>query len=163
MSDAIGLYAFFRMPDHPEITSDDVRLAAMDLLARREHSVIELKRKLKRRFGDECAVDDQLAMLAEEGLQSDARFAESFLCQRSGSGYGPVRLKAELRERGLSDEQIEQGLQELVIDWCEVASQVLEKKFGPEPPADVKEKARRLRFMQYRGFYQDHYQPLFPR
>jgi regulatory protein len=72
-------------------------------------------------------------------------------------------LKAELRERGLSDEQIEQGLQELVIDWCEVASQVLEKKFGPEPPADVKEKARRLRFMQYRGFYQDHYQPLFPR
>ena len=163
MSDAIGLYAVFRMPDHPEITSADVRLAAMDLLARREHSVIELKRKLKRRFGDECAVDDQLAMLAEEGLQSDARFAESFLCQRSGSGYGPVRLKAELRERGLSDEQIEQALQELVIDWCEVASEVLEKKFGPEPPADVKEKARRLRFMQYRGFYQDHYQPLFPR
>ena len=97
------------MSDQQEITPTDVRLAAMDLLARREHSVIELKRKLQRRFGDECAIDDQVARLAEEGLQSDARFAESFLCQRSGSGYGPARLKAELRERGLSDEQIEQG------------------------------------------------------
>ncbi len=151
------------MSDQPEITAADVRLAAMDLLARREHSEIELKRKLKRRFGNECAVDDQVARLAEEGLQSDARFAESFLSQRSASGYGPARLKAELRERGLSDEQIARGLQELVVDWCEVASQVLEKKFGPEPPVDVREKARRLRFMQYRGFYQDHYQSLFPR
>lgn len=157
------LDALLCMSDQQEITPTDVRLAAMDLLARREHSVIELKRKLQRRFGDECAIDDQVARLAEEGLQSDARFAESFLCQRSGSGYGPARLKAELRERGLSDEQIDRGLQELVVDWSELASQVLEKKFGPEPPVDAREKARRLRFMQYRGFYQDHYQPLFPR
>ena len=157
-----GLDALLCMSDQPQVTSADVRLAAMDLLARREHSMIELKRKLQRRFGDECAIDDQVARLAEEGLQSDARFAESFLCQRSGSGHGPARLKAELRERGLSDEQIDRGLQELVVDWCELASQVLEKKFGPEPPVDVREKARRLRFMQYRGFYQEHYQPLFP-
>ncbi len=141
-----------------EIKSTDIRLAAMNLLARREHSVRELRNKLKRRFASESMVDEQLSRLTEEGLQSDARFAESYAHQRTSRGYGPVRLREELRERGVSEADVDVAIEELAIDWCALASDVLHKKFGARAPQDIKEKARRVRFMQYRGFTADHYQ-----
>lgn len=146
-----------------EINPADIRLAAMNLLARREHSVQELRNKLKRRFGDKSMIDEQLSRLATEHLQSDARFAESYARQRVSRGYGPVRLREELRERGVSEADVDVSIEELVIDWCALASDVLHKKYGATAPQDIKEKARRVRFMQYRGFTADHYQLLLHR
>lgn len=138
----------------------DIRLAAMNLLARREHSVRELRTKLKRRFADESMIDAQVARLTEENLQSDLRFAESYARQRIGRGYGPVRVREELRERGASEADVDTALDELDTDWQTLAAEVLFKKFGAFAPVDIKEKARRVRFMQYRGFSADHYQKL---
>lgn len=121
----------------------------------------ELRRKLNRRFLDDSMIDEQLSRLSKEGLQSDARFAESYLYQRTSRGYGPARLKAELRERGVSDEHIRHAMHTLSADWCEIASQVMQKKFGGGSPVDVNEKSKRLRFLQYRGFSHEHYQSLF--
>jgi regulatory protein len=144
--------------DHDVAT--DVRLAAMNLLARREHSLRELRNKLKRRFTDESTIDDQLSRLAVENLQSDLRFAEGHVRQRMSRGYGPLRLREELRERGVSDPDIDVALEAAEVDWSALAADVLARKFGEGPPADIKEKARRIRFMQYRGFATEHYRQL---
>ena len=138
----------------------DVRVAAMDLLARREHSRKELKQKLRRRFDDETIVDEQLDRLAEEHLQSDTRYAESFARQRYNRGHGPLRIRQEMRQRGIPDEDIEAAMESGEYDWYSSALAVLERKYGNKPADDVKEKARRSRFMLYRGFsleqFRDH-------
>lgn len=152
------------MPDEESagagICPADIRLAAMNLLARREHSVRELRNKLKRRFADNAMIDEQVSRLTEEHLQSDLRFTESYLYQRISRGYGPVRLREELRERGVSEADVAAVMEEMEINWYAHAAEVMHKKFGALVPCDMKEKARRARFMQYRGFTGDHYQRL---
>lgn len=153
------------MPDHDssnplEINPADIRLAAMNLLARREHSVRELRNKLKHRFPDSDKIDEQLSLLIAERLQSDVRFAQSYARQRISRGYGPIRLREELRERGVSEADVAAAMDEMEIDWCAVATDVMYKKFGLCDAIDLKEKARRARFMHYRGFATEHYQEL---
>ena len=153
------------MPDHDssnplEINPADIRLAAMNLLARREHSVRELRNKLKHRFPDSDKIDEQLSLLIAERLQSDVRFAQSYARQRISRGYGPLRLRDELRERGVSEADFATAMDEMEIDWCAVATDVMYKKFGLRDAIDLKEKARRARFMHYRGFATEHYQEL---
>lgn len=147
-------------PPDELINPADIRLAAMNLLARREHSRFELGNKLSRRFTDGAMVDEQLSQLAREGLQSDVRFAESYARQRVSRGYGPVRVREELRERGVSEENFAVAMEELAVDWRAVAAEVMLRKFGAQDAANFKENARRCRFMQYRGFTAEHYRRL---
>ena len=144
----------------PPINPADVRRAAMDLLARREHSHRELRDKLKRRFPDPDLVMQELERLREEHLQSDTRFAESFARQRVLRGQGPLRIRQEMRQRGLGDSEISEAIASLDVNWFDLAAEVLEKKFGGLPVEDIKERARRQRFMQYRGFSLEHFQDL---
>lgn len=131
-----------------------VRLKAMDLLARREHSQIELKRKLRQREFEPDLIEQALSQLAEEGLQSDARFAEAYAMMRANRGYGARRIELELQERGISDSLRDIAL-EAIDDWAERAQQARIKKFGPAVPTDAASKAKQLRFLQYRGFEGD--------
>lgn len=135
------------------------RNAAMNLLARREHSYAELLRKLGSRFTRE-EIAEALDRLADEDLQSDERFARSYARQRMLNGYGPQRITAELRQRGvdaaLSEETVARAPQEESTSWQVVAQAVALKKFGAEPASDAQEKARRLRFLNYRGFSGEH-------
>lgn len=137
-----------------------IRLAAMNLLARREHSLGELRRKLRRRFGDVQEVESQLQRLVAENLQNDARFGESYARMRAARGYGPARLRQELREKQLSDAAISQAFEAAELDWSLLAEEVLRKKFGEPGPVEPREQARRMRFMQYRGFAAEHYRHL---
>jgi len=145
----------------PNINPADIRISAMNLLARREHSQWELLQKLKRRFPDatELAVSE-VQRLSDENLQSDERFAQDYVRARSGRGYGLMRVRQGMRERGLSDLQIAQALESANVDWQALADAVFHKKFGQQPAADVKDTARRARFMQYRGFASAEYQKL---
>lgn len=149
-------------PDDSETSLDstapsavDVRRAAMDLLARREHSFRELQNKLTQRFGGLSLIHTELTRLREERLQSDERFAEAYLYSRARRLYGPLRIKVELRERGISDTVIAASLKASNIDWQANLRQLLDTRFGGRPAADFKEKAKRLRFLQYRGFSAD--------
>ncbi len=142
------------------INPNDIRIAAMDLLARREHSRRELRQKLQKRFKDPELVEAQLDRLAEERLQSDSRYAESFLRQRLNRGHGPVRIRQEMRQKGITDDEIARAMAEESADWSALAEETYRRKFGTLPPEDMREKARRSRFMQYRGFSPDHYQHL---
>ncbi len=137
-----------------------LRKKAMDLLARREHSVAELRRKLQSHADgrakagnlDRRSIDDVLTQLQSEGLVSDARFTEAFVRYRNNNGYGPRRIQAELRERGVSEKIALIYLDFGDPQWCERAFGVRNKRFGEGRPKDIKERARQARFLQYRGF-----------
>lgn len=137
-----------------ELNPNDVRLSAMNLLARREHLRAELALKLRKRFGAEAEaqIEDTLDQLVEENLLSDHRFAESYVRQRCGKGYGPDRIRQELRQKGVSSELLQLVMEEAEVDWVEVAREVRLKKFGAVIPDDFKDKAKQLRFLNYRGF-----------
>ena len=137
-----------------------IRLAAMDLLARREHSRRELRQKLHKRFPDCHLIEEQLDRLAGENLQSDSRYAESYLRQRGNRGYGPVRVRQEMRQKGIAETDIQEAMVALDIDWLHQAEQAWQRKFGATPAADIREKVRRDRFMRYRGFDGEHYRHL---
>lgn len=124
----------------------------MDYLARREYGQDELVRKLEFAGFDSVVAAGAVAQLAEEGLQSDSRFAGSFVQSRVNQGKGPVRIRQELKERGLRSSDIEFALDDADTDWFELAREVRSRKFGHELPADFTEKARQMRFLQYRGF-----------
>lgn len=124
----------------------------MDLLARREHSAAEMRAKLLAREFDAGDVDLAIDRLVDEGLLSDARFAEAFVSSRIRKGQGPTRIRAELRERGVASGLIDAQLGGLDIDWTDMARSVREKKFGAGAPTDFRERAKQSRFLQYRGF-----------
>ena len=142
------------------VSPSDIRLAAMNLLSRREHSAKELHQKLRKRFKDPDLVDQQVQRLADENLQSDERFAESFLRQRISRGQGPIRIRQEMRQRGILDPDISATLEAGAPDWYALAEATLHRKFGEDASANIKDQAKRSRFMQYRGFSSEHYKDL---
>ena len=130
----------------------------MDYLARREHGRTELLNKLTKFGFDSNTADDAVAELIDDGLQSDTRFAEAFIRSRITQGKGPAKIRADLRERGLRDGVIDAGIENAQQDWIALALDVRLKKFGLEQPADFKNKARQMRFLQSRGFESDQIQ-----
>lgn len=131
-----------------------VRRAAMDLLARREHGRVELSRKLRLRGAPADIIEPALNRLAEEGLLSEARYLESYVRMRANAGYGPLRIREELAQRGLGREAVEQALRDSGYDWNAQLHEVWQRKFG-ELPGDQREKARQGRFLSYRGYSLD--------
>jgi regulatory protein len=131
-----------------------VRRTAMELLARREHGRVELSRKLRQRGATPELIDPALDRLTEEGLLSEARYLESFVSYRARSGYGPVRIREELGQRGLVRTDIEQALRACNVDWREQMEEIWRRKFG-ELPVDARERAQQGRFLAYRGYSMD--------
>ena len=138
------------------VCPQEIRKKAMDFLARREYGQAELVKKLVDKGYRRRVAEDEIARLADEGLQSDTRFAESFVESRISQGKGPVRIRADLGQRGLADDTIDDAIEAADADWVELARRERVKKFGAALPNGFKEKARQMRFLQYRGFEQDH-------
>jgi regulatory protein len=130
----------------------DIRRAAIDLLARREHSRQELAVKLGRRFDNGDTVAQQLDDLAAAGLQSDRRFCEIFVRSKCQQGQGPQRISQELKQRGVDDALVGKLLWEADIDWLTSLQELYRRKYPDKTVRDQKERARRMRFLQYRGF-----------
>ena len=130
----------------------------MDFLARREYGQAELINKLVDKGFVRDIAGQVVVKLTEEGLQSDQRFAESFVQSRINQGKGPVRIRLDLDQRGIGGSAIEDALEEAGADWCRLARESRNKKFGSSRPADFAEKAKQMRFLQYRGFEPDHIQ-----
>ncbi|MEQ8289012.1 MAG: regulatory protein RecX [Gammaproteobacteria bacterium] len=125
---------------------------ACDFLARREHSRRELRQKLSRNCKDDELIEELLDKLSAEGLQSDARFAESFVQQRYNKGQGPLKIKQELNQRGIDTGLIADCLNADQLDWLALAEQTRVKKFGSDVPRDYQNKAKQSRFLYSRGF-----------
>ncbi len=130
----------------------EIRDQALSLLARREHSRAELRGKLRRSGYDSTAVDRLLDVLEAEGLLSHARYAQSYVRARVERGYGPRRIAFELRERGVEHTLIDEALAEYEGEWLARARAQYERRFGAAGAADFRERARRVRFLEQRGF-----------
>ena len=154
--------------DEPEVAASDdaadelaaltrdprvaVRRSAMDILARREHSVAELRAKLRSRDYADPDIDAVLDDLTRERLLSEDRFVENFIGSYTRRGQGPVWLRAELERRGIDGPVIAAALQATATDWAAEATAVRRKRFGAVPPVDFRDRASQARFLQYRGF-----------
>jgi len=133
-------------------TAAEIRFAAMNLLARREHSRLELVRKLQARVEDRALLDEALDRLIDDNLLDDERFCEAFVRMRANNGYGPIRVRSELKEKGVSDELAAQYMGRHEVDWFEQVHVVFEKKYGLNPETDVKNRAKQQRFLAQRGY-----------
>ena len=133
------------MPD----SGQALRVAALRLLTRRDHSRAELKVKLAAAAESPEQLDAVLDALQAERLQSDQRFATQRVVARARR-YGDARLKQELRQQGVSDEDISTALPE-GGDEASRCRAVWARKFR-QLPQSVEERAKQMRFLQYRGF-----------
>ena len=136
-----------------------VKGRALRYLAQREHSRLELERKLSRHVEDlpDALAQDQIATalddLAAKGLLSEARTAESVL-RSQGQRYGSRRLKQTLQAKGLAPELVAQTLQQARGTELERAREVWRRRFG-EPASDPAGRAKQMRFLAGRGFEGD--------
>jgi len=126
---------------------------AFGLLVRREHSRRELDRKLRQGGYDRDEAEAALARLGEQHYQDDARFAEVLVRSRIAQGYGPARLRAELKSHGLPDARIRDWLEAAEADWEALAAEQLRRRYGaPSRPLDAADARRRAQFLLRRGF-----------
>ena len=128
---------------------------AVGLLARRDYACGELARKLSERGLTAPVIQALIAELRARRLLDDERYAGHFVQYRSARGQGPARIRRELEQAGVAAGQIDAALAQ-VSDWVELARQVRRRRFGAKPPVSWPEKGRQARFLQYRGFSNDH-------
>lgn len=128
---------------------------AIQYLARREYSRAELVQRLQSKSVAEEAIAPALDQLAQDGLQSDDRFAEVFVRSRIARGQGPNKIRADIRQRGIDDAATAAAIEAESPDWRELAAQALGKRFD-EAGATPRDRARRERFLAGRGFEFDH-------
>ena len=121
----------------------------MNFLARREHSRAELARKLAP-HAEADEIDALLDVLEQEGLLSNARYVEMLAHARAGK-HGSLRLKADLREKGVLESEMAEALESARNHDLEAARSVRLKKFG-EVAGDAAGRARQYRFLASRGF-----------
>lgn len=136
----------------PELSA---KQAAVKLLTRREHSASEIQHKLQQRDFASSEIAAALFELQRDGWQSDERYAEAYTRSRRLKGYGPVRIALELKERGVAE-----SLAAICIDrhdehWLDTLRAEYRKKFRGKPYSDYAQKAKRMRYLQYRGFSLD--------
>ena len=136
----------------------EARKKAMDYLARREYGCYELAQKVVRAGFDPDVSAAAVEQLRADGLQDDRRFAEAYANSRVSQGKGPARILGDLGQKGIASSLVDEVMEQMSVDWFLLAAQVRQKKFCPDLPIEFKEKARQMRFLQYRGFDHSHIQ-----
>ena len=123
----------------------------MRLLARREHSALELQHKLRQRGHEAQEVSAELAELQARGWQSDARFAESRVAARVSAGHGPLKIRAELQAAGIDERAAAEALREAEVDWDAQIRELHQRRFGAAPDGPQAWQ-KQYRFLAARGY-----------
>ncbi len=135
-------------------------MACLRYLARREHSQAELRQKLVRAGYPDALVIDVIVEFERKGYQSDRRYAEVLSGHRARQGYGPLRIRAELRQKGVAEGDVSPLAQEESAAALESA---YTRKYGGSPPDSLSERANRERYLLRRGFSGDAIRQFFRR
>lgn len=135
--------------------SQSIRVVALNYLARREHSIEELRNKLLLKSFAQEDVDLTLEELIEENLLNEFRFAECYCQSRIARGYGPIAIKHELNQKKVNKEIIDVVLERVNVNWGEVINKVFQKKFSPSAKFDAEKKAKCWRYFLQKGFEAD--------
>jgi len=131
-------------------TRQQIKQKSLDLLARSELTRIMLARKLENRDYSATLVAQVIDELAEHGWQSDQRYLEHYIAMRSGKGFGPLRIQVELEQRGIDTVSASETLQ--TVQWSDVIARAYRRKYATSLITGWPEQAKRMRFLQYRGF-----------
>lgn len=177
-----ALKAYLRTPEQRQAEIDAIkaesrlRWLAFYYLSRREHGKAELKQKLLDKEQDPVKIDELLDEFEEKGYQSDYRTTLMLIRENIRKGRGRGRIKQEFYRKKIampsnidelidmanveSDEFrdfVDDSAESLVegVDWLKLAVEARTKKYGNDIPTEQKDKARQLRFLQYRGFKSD--------
>ncbi|MGR5149168.1 recombination regulator RecX [Photobacterium alginatilyticum] len=126
--------------------------AAIGYLSRRDHAEKELRQKLKTRGYCESDITEAIDFCQDYNWLDDARYAGMMMRNGIAKGWGELRIKQEMKMKGVHGTIVSQIFEENDTDWYEQAREVARRKFGNSEMDTPKEKARRFRFMQYRGF-----------
>ena len=140
-----------------------IRDAALKLLSRREHSREELRRKLAEKFGRDAGgeIDSELGRLEELGLLSDLRFARAYAREVCGK-FAARRVRAELKKRGVGDDDIQAALDDVGMGGENSAESELarareliarrRRTDAEDPDSIARENAKLMRWLATRGF-----------
>jgi len=128
---------------------------ALGLLTRREHSRQELARKLTNRGVEASDAQAVVDKLAKAGWQDDMRFADLLVRSRANTGYGPVRIRAELATHSLSAEIIAASLEGFQGDWWGNAISLLQRRHPAALDGDRAAQRKAADFLLRRGFEMD--------
>ena len=142
-------------------SNNTAKATAVRLLSRRDHSVFELERKLRLREFPQDEIDNALEDLVKRDYLSDERFSESYIHIRQQKGFGPIRISVELNERGVDERIYQSYLRPSSKLWTEALEQTYQTKYRGAPIKDYKDKAKRIRFLQYRGYSLDNIHQVF--
>jgi len=136
--------------------ASSMRLSAMNFLAIREHSILELKNKLKNKFPERIEeVEVLLVQLQSESLLSDERFAEVFVRSRINKAYGPIKISYELTLKGISSAIIEYNMQLNDENWFAAMQKAWGKKFSGMESNSSQNNIKQFRYLYQRGFSSD--------
>jgi len=127
-----------------------LKARALRLLSQREHSRLELERKLAKHETEPGTLAQALDWLQSKGFINETRVAESVV-QRKAARMGTARIVQELAQKGLSQELVQDTVAELRHTEAARAQEVWQRKFG-QPATTLNERAKQLRFLASRGF-----------
>ena len=150
-----------RTPDQSAAAPAVIRAKALELLARREHSRLELRQQLLQRGFPAEPVGLVLEQLAAERLLDESRYAELYACSRADKGYGPLRINRELRERGVPEPIVTATLALLEDAWPAKLYDLHRKRFKSHRPADAAGQMQQTRVLRQHGFTLDQIKQFF--
>jgi regulatory protein len=133
---------------------------AVSLLARREHSLHEIRQKLHSKGHDADTIEATISALQARGYLNEKRYVEAVLRHHAARGQGPQKIRFYLNQQQVNPALIHEAFADADIDWFACAVQAREKKFGDTLLPDqrnsrYKEQAKQMRFLLGRGFTQD--------
>jgi len=133
-----------------DLTEAEVRDIAVGYLTRREYGIEELRRRLLQRGVESLLAEKVVSDLANENLVSDQRFSEMYIRTRIRRLFGPLKIRGELRSRGISDYLIAKSMPSEPEIWFDSALQWASKRYRGE--LDYAARGKIYRSLMNRGF-----------
>jgi regulatory protein len=135
------------------------------LCAKREYCVSDIRRKaIERLDGDRQAAEELVQSLIGNKFVDDARYASAFAREKSGlQGWGPIKIRFQLRAKGISDSIITEALSE--IDGTKARTRLeklLENKWRSLSD-DPQGRLKLIKFALSRGYEYEDTEPLIKR
>ncbi|HDZ8877245.1 regulatory protein RecX [Aeromonas dhakensis] len=131
------------------------RAYAMRSLARRESAGSELARRLRQQGYQEEVIEAVLDYCRGYNWVNDERYGAMAVRAGAAKGHGPLKIRFELRRKGLDDGQIDAAFEQPELDWFELAFALLERRANIADLADFKLRMKWLKYLLGRGFSQD--------
>ena len=147
----------FKQPVQYDPITDPKKLynRALYWLSKRDYSIADFSKKLDKVCLIQEMKDDLIVRLIENDWLSEKRYVAAFVRSKISTGLGAFRIINDLKQHGIKDSDAKACIEEQSVDWFEQAKATYKRKYGETTIEEYKERAKRFRYMQYRGFSVD--------